>query len=77
MWKIVKCKCDDDFCNSYIVDGLMMSDGRMEKKDAQLISAAPELLEACKEVIRLNNNREHMFNGHTLLIKAIEKAEGE
>jgi len=52
-WRIEKCKCGHECCNSYYVvdknSHPLTCDGRLKKDIAQLFAAAPELLNACKE----------------------------
>ena len=43
-------------------------------KDFSLISG--EVLAACKEILRLNSNKEHKFEGYALLEQAVDKMEG-
>lgn len=44
-WRFNKCQCGDELCDAYYISSLSKS-GRCSKSDAQLITAAPELLKA-------------------------------
>lgn len=43
---------------------------------ARLVSAAPELLEACKELVDIGITDPELFSAYTKAMKAIAKAEG-
>jgi len=53
--RIEKCKCGHECCSSYYVvdknSHPLTCDGRLKKDIAQLFAAAPELLNACKDVL--------------------------
>ena len=50
--------------------------GRKTKANARLIAAAPELLEACKHMLRLMNGLGYHFDAMEDAEAAIAKAEG-
>ncbi len=56
-WKISKCECGHPACDSYFIN-VTSSDGRLSLGDAQLIAAAPDMLDALKGIL---DCQEHFY----------------
>lgn len=85
-WRKVKCQCGFEGCNQYFVEPIRGTDGRFSEADADLVVAAPELLDLAKEALAqlekmdftlsANWNGSLKTNIGLLLSAAIAKAEG-
>lgn len=78
-WTTTRCTCGHDGCKKYFVSVCAGNDGRMDKEDADLVSAAPELYEALSGMMLamktddVNAMAKYMAIG----IDALAKAEGQ
>lgn len=81
-WMIVKCPCGEDGCDRWQIDkvGCHYQGCGFDKEDAQLIAAAPDLLEVAEELVAWDDSFDDVnliSQACSLAREAIAKAKGE